>query len=99
MTKDVDEMMPSWFPVEGKTYVVLGLARSGLAAVKWLRGKGAYVLVADDNAQKIAEAEALGAKAISETIPWDHIAALIQSPGVPLWKPLPHPYHNPSPSA
>lgn len=91
MTKDVDEMMPSWFPVEGKTYVVLGLARSGLAAVKWLRGKGAYVLVADDNAQKIAEAEALGAKAVSATIPWDQIAALVQSPGVPLWLPTPHP--------
>jgi UDP-N-acetylmuramoylalanine--D-glutamate ligase len=84
-------VMSSWFPVAGKTYVVLGLARSGLSAVKWLLGQGAFVIAADDNPEKVAEAEALGAKAFSSTIQWNQVAALVQSPGVPLWLPTPHP--------
>lgn len=83
-------MIPSWFPVEGKTFIVLGLARSGLAAVKWLRAREANIIAVDDNPNKVMEAEALGAEALS-TIPWNEVSALIQSPGIPLYKPLPHP--------
>jgi UDP-N-acetylmuramoylalanine--D-glutamate ligase len=83
-------MMPSWFPVEGKTYVVLGLARSGLATVKWLLARGASVIAVDDNPDKIVAAQKLGAET-PPTIPWNEITALIQSPGIPLWFPIPHP--------
>lgn len=82
----------SWFPVEGKTYVVLGLARSGLATARWLLDKGATVIAADDNPDKVVEAEALGARAMEDArIPWDHVTAVVQSPGIPLWLPVPHP--------
>lgn len=80
----------SWFPVTGKTYVVLGLARSGLATVKWLLARGASVIARDDNPAKVAEAQKLGAKT-PPTISWDQVSALIQSPGIPLWFPTPHP--------
>jgi UDP-N-acetylmuramoylalanine--D-glutamate ligase len=82
-------MTPSWFPVEGKTYVVLGLARSGIATVKWLLARGAFVIAFDDNSDKIAAAQKLGA-IIPLTIPWDEVTALIQSPGIPLTFPAPH---------
>jgi UDP-N-acetylmuramoylalanine--D-glutamate ligase len=82
--------LPAWFPVSGKTYVVLGLARSGLAAVRWLQVQGARVIAIDDNPEKVQQAERLGATA-PDLIPWDQVAALVQSPGVPLWFPAPHP--------
>lgn len=82
-----------WFPVESKTYVVLGLARSGLAAVKWLREKGAFVIAFDDNLSNLHDAKTLGAEITQnpEDIPWSQVAAVVQSPGVPLWLPAPHP--------
>lgn len=82
--------MPSWFPVEGKTYVVLGLARSGLATVKWLMARGASVIAVDDNPDSVIKAQNLGAQT-SRSISWDQVSALIQSPGIPLWFPTPHP--------
>jgi len=83
-------MTRSWFPVEGKTYVVLGLARSGFATVKWLSARGASVIAVDDNPHKVAEAQKLGAQTF-QVIPWGQVSALIQSPGIPLWFPVPHP--------
>ena len=83
-------MASSWFPVEGKTYVVLGLARSGLATIKWLLARGASVIAVDDNQDKIAAAQKLGA-ITPPIIPWNEISALIQSPGIPLTFPAPHP--------
>lgn len=83
-------VVSTWFPVTGKTYVVLGLARSGLSVVKWLKARGAIVLVADDDSTKVAEAVALGGEALATPIPWGEVSALVQSPGVPLWKPTPH---------
>jgi len=82
--------MGDWFPVEGKTYVVLGVARCGLATVKWLLARGASVIAVDDNPDRVAEAQKLGAKA-PDVISWDQVSALIQSPGIPLVKPSPHP--------
>lgn len=85
MTKD-------WFPVEGKTYIVLGLARSGLAAVRWLLARKANVIAIDDDAHKVDDAEKLGAqRGMPASIAWDKITAVVQSPGVPLWLPNPHP--------
>ena len=89
--RDYKMNMPSWFPVAGKTYVVLGLARSGLATVKWLLAHGAFVIATDNKAEQVEKAQALGAKTDSTMIPWGQVAALVQSPGVPLWKPEPHP--------
>lgn len=84
--------MPPWFPVKGKTYIVLGLARSGLASVRWLKTQGAVVIAVDDHVDQIAKAQELGAITGNlDTIPWDTVTALIQSPGVPLWFPQPHP--------
>ena len=83
-------MMPYWFPVDGKTYVVLGLARSGLATVKWLLARGASVIAIDDHPDSVLKAQKLGAKTPS-IIPWGQVSALVQSPGIPLWLPAPHP--------
>jgi UDP-N-acetylmuramoylalanine--D-glutamate ligase len=90
-SKVYDMKTPSWYPVAGKTYVVLGLARSGFSTVKWLLQNGARVIAIDDNASKVEEAVRLGASRASSSIPWSQVAALVQSPGVPLWFPVPHP--------
>lgn len=82
--------MRDWFPVNGKTYVVLGLARSGLATVKWLLARGASVIAVDDNPGRVVEARKLGAQT-PPIISWDEVSALIQSPGIPLKFPIPHP--------
>lgn len=84
-------VVSTWYPVTGKTYVVLGLARSGLSAVKWLKARGARVLVADDDSNKVTEAVASGGEALTTSIPWETVSAVVQSPGIPLWKPTPHP--------
>ncbi|MDF3034485.1 MAG: UDP-N-acetylmuramoylalanine--D-glutamate ligase [Alphaproteobacteria bacterium] len=69
------------------------MARSGLAAVKWLLGQGAFVIAVDDNPHKVREAQALGAQVAENlnAIPWGDVVAVIQSPGIPLWLPSPHP--------
>jgi UDP-N-acetylmuramoylalanine--D-glutamate ligase len=83
-------MTPSWLPVEGRKFVVLGLARSGLSIIKWLNAHGATAIAVDDNPKKVKEAKSLGAQIVS-SIPWNEVSALVQSPGIPLWKPVPHP--------
>jgi UDP-N-acetylmuramoylalanine--D-glutamate ligase len=89
--------MRSWFPVEGKTFIVLGLARSGLATLKWLLARGASVIAVDDDLTRVAEARNLGAQSLGNLVEnpgvllWDRVAAVVQSPGVPLWLPAPHP--------
>lgn len=76
---------------QGRKVAVFGLARSGLAAVRALVAGGAEVLAWDD---KIPARE--GAAAAGATVrywgdwPWDDIAALVLSPGVPLYHPEPH---------
>jgi len=83
----------TWFPVAGKTFIVLGLARSGMSAVKWLLAHDAFVIAIDDDKEKEAEARKLGAttKDTFDSIGWEEVSALVQSPGVPLWFPTPHP--------
>lgn len=75
----------------GRRVAVLGLARSGIAAVHALAAGGAEVLAWDD---KPAGREAVGPEAelvdLAE-IDWHGIAALVLSPGIPHSFPAPHP--------
>ncbi len=75
----------------GKTVAVFGLARSGLASVRALKAGGAEVLAWDDKEPLRDAAREAGAKAIPWTEwPWDRLAAVILSPGIPLTHPKPH---------
>jgi UDP-N-acetylmuramoylalanine--D-glutamate ligase len=76
---------------EGRAVAVFGLARTGLGAVHALAAGGARVIAWDDN----SAAREAGSRA-GATIqpwrewPWEEIAALVLSPGVPLTHPRPH---------
>jgi UDP-N-acetylmuramoylalanine--D-glutamate ligase len=75
----------------GRTVAVFGLARTGLGAVRSLVAGGASVIAWDDN----SIARDVGGLAGAEIMPWrewpwENIAALILSPGVPLTHPKPH---------
>src|SRR5471032_826978 len=75
----------------GRTVAVFGLARTGLGAVRSLTAGGAQVIAWDDN----STASDVGGLAGAEIMPWrewpwESIAALILSPGVPLTHPKPH---------
>jgi UDP-N-acetylmuramoylalanine--D-glutamate ligase len=75
----------------GRRVAVLGLARSGRAAVRSLAAGGAEVLAWDDNS---AARGALGAEfPLSDLagIDWRGVAALVLSPGIPHSFPEPHP--------
>lgn len=75
----------------GQTVAVFGLARTGLAAVRALIAGGARVHAWDDSAETRARAEAEGVLLhdLSQA-DWNRIAALILSPGVPLYGPKQH---------
>ncbi len=73
----------TYYPVNDKNFVVLGLARSGLATVQWLIAEGAHVYAYDKDLQKAQEAKEFGAQLlIPEDIDWSTIAALVHSPGI-----------------
>lgn len=75
----------------GRTLAVFGLARSGLAAVHALRAGGAEVLAWDTKESLREAAREAGAKIVEwGEWPWDRLAAVILSPGVPLTHPKPH---------
>lgn len=79
----------STYPVSGKKIVVFGLARSGMAAVSWLLRQGAYPLAIDNDPEKQQQALKLGGTVVQvEHLFWDDIAAVVQSPGIPLTHPL-----------
>lgn len=74
-----------------QTVAVFGLARTGLGAVRALVAGGATVIAWDDN----SVARDLGGQEGAELMPWrewpwEKIAAVILSPGVPLTHPQPH---------
>jgi UDP-N-acetylmuramoylalanine--D-glutamate ligase len=74
-----------------RTVAVFGLARTGLGAVRALVAGGATVIAWDDS----STARDLGGQQGAEIMPWrewpwERIAALILSPGVPLTHPKPH---------
>jgi UDP-N-acetylmuramoylalanine--D-glutamate ligase len=74
--------MVPYYPVKDKNFVVFGLARSGMAAVRWLIQHGAQVYAVDSDVKKQHQAAELGAKIKAEHIDWSTIAALVQSPGI-----------------
>jgi UDP-N-acetylmuramoylalanine--D-glutamate ligase len=75
----------------GKTVALFGLGGSGLATALALKEGGAHVIACDDNAAKMAEAQARGIETGDlRTLDWSRISALILSPGVPLTHPTPH---------
>lgn len=74
-----------------KTVAVFGLARTGLGAIRALVAGGTHVIAWDDN----SAARDLGGQEGAEIVPWrewpwEKIAALVLSPGVPLTHPQPH---------
>src|SRR5580704_6104388 len=75
----------------GRTVAVFGLARTGLGAVKSLIAGGAQVIAWDDNSTARDAGGIEGAEIVPwREWPWEKIAALILSPGVPLTHPKPH---------
>ena len=75
----------------GRTVAVFGLARTGLGAVRSLVAGGAQVIAWDDNSTARDTGGLAGAEITPwREWPWESIAALVLSPGVPLTHPKPH---------
>ncbi len=75
----------------GKKVAIFGLGKSGLISAGALIKGGAEVVVFDDNAKSLADAQSAGLKPQDlHDIDWSGIAALVLSPGVPLTHPEPH---------
>ncbi len=78
--------------LKGSSFVVLGLARSGLATVRALKAAGIDCVVWDDNENSRKAAVEIGAVlADPARIDWSKITALVISPGIPNLLPQPHP--------
>jgi UDP-N-acetylmuramoylalanine--D-glutamate ligase len=78
--------------LKGSSYIVLGLARSGLATMRALMAAGIECAAWDDSAQTRAAAASAGVKlAPPHEIDWSKITALVISPGIPNLLPKPHP--------
>ena len=77
--------------LKGSSFVVLGLARSGLATVRALMAAGIDCVAWDDNAASRDQAAAVGARLVEpDAIDWSPVDALIISPGIPNRLPEPH---------
>ena len=78
--------------LKGSSFVVVGLARSGLATVRALTAAGIDCIAWDDNASSREEAAKAGARiAEPSKVDWSHVTALVMSPGIPNLLPQPHP--------
>jgi UDP-N-acetylmuramoylalanine--D-glutamate ligase len=78
--------------VAGRTYAVLGLARSGMAAAKVLAANGARVWAWDDNNAAHGKAVAAGIPLVDlHHCDWAEVSELVLSPGIPHTHPKPHP--------
>ena len=78
--------------VQGKAYYVVGIARSGLAAIKALLKAGARVYAWDDTVLVRSQVLELGATLCApEEAPWQSFESLILSPGIPHEYPHSHP--------
>src|SRR5215470_5219271 len=78
--------------LKGSSFVVLGLARSGLATVRALKTAQIPFVAWDDNKAARDAAAASGARlAEPAAIDWSGVSALIISPGIPNRLPRPHP--------
>ncbi len=67
------------------TYLILGMGRSGQATASWLQDQKEKVIAFDDDSKKCE-----GFKSDLNSIPWNEITAVIQSPGIPYNLPQPH---------
>ncbi len=77
--------------LRGSSYIVLGLAHSGLAAVRALMAGGVECAAWDDSAETRKAAADAGIKlAEPDKIDWSKITALVISPGIPSHLPKPH---------
>jgi len=78
--------------LKGSSYVVLGLARSGLTTVRALTAAGIDCVAWDDNAASREQAAEIGARIVEPAgIDWSGVTALVISPGIPNLLPKPHP--------
>jgi len=78
--------------LRGSSYVVLGLARSGLTTVRALMAANVDYVAWDDNEAVRKVAAGIGTKlAEPSTIDWKGVTALVISPGIPNRLPKPHP--------
>jgi len=78
--------------LKGSSFVVLGLARSGLATVRALLAAGVDCVAWDDNEASRQAAAATGVRlAEPSSIDWSTVTALVISPGIPNRLPKPHP--------
>jgi UDP-N-acetylmuramoylalanine--D-glutamate ligase len=78
--------------LRGSSFVVLGLARSGLATLRALLAAGVDCVAWDDNEAVRAAAADAGVKFVDPNgIDWRRFGALIISPGIPNLLPKPHP--------
>ncbi len=78
--------------LKGSSFVVLGLARSGLATVRALTAAAIDCVAWDDNAASRDAAAQAGARVVDPpSIDWSRATALIISPGIPSRLPKPHP--------
>jgi UDP-N-acetylmuramoylalanine--D-glutamate ligase len=69
----------------GRTYAVLGLARSGRSVLSFLARSGAHALAWDDNENARTAAAGLGATIVDiGTAPLAGLAGLVVAPGVPI---------------
>jgi UDP-N-acetylmuramoylalanine--D-glutamate ligase len=77
--------------LKGSSFVVLGLARSGLATVRALLAAGIDCVAWDDNEGPRKAAADVGARlAEPASIDWSKVTALVISPGIPNRLPQPH---------
>lgn len=74
--------------LKGKTVAVFGLGRAGTGAINALIQSGANVVAWDDNE---AAAKAIPQGKHYNEWPWEKLACLVLSPGVPFTHPKPHP--------
>src|ERR1700730_12552279 len=78
--------------LKGSSFVVLGLARSGLATVRALSAAGIDCVAWDDNAASREAAAKIGVPVVEPaSIGWSGVVALIISPGIPSHLPKPPP--------
>ena len=78
--------------LKGSSFVVLGLARSGLATGRALKAAGVDYICWDDNAASRDAAAAAGLNVADPAgVDWSRITALVISPGIPSTFPQPHP--------
>jgi len=78
--------------LKGSSFVVLGLARSGLATARALKAAGVECIAWDDNAASRDTAVQAGINVADPAgVDWSRITALVISPGIPSTFPKPHP--------